>query len=40
VRSTDLAALTSREVRDAVREEGIELIDYSEVRRAWVAARP
>lgn len=38
VRSTDLAFLTSPEARDTVREEGIELIDYSGIQRVWAAA--
>ena len=35
VRRTDLDFLTSAEARDAVRREGIVIIDYSAIRHAW-----
>lgn len=35
VRSTDLEFLTSREAREAVRREGIMIIDYSTIKDAW-----
>ena len=35
VRSTDLRFLTSGEAREAVRREGIVIIDYSAIKDAW-----
>jgi predicted glycoside hydrolase/deacetylase ChbG (UPF0249 family) len=35
VRRTDLEFLTSAEARDAVRREGIVIIDYGAIRHAW-----
>jgi chitin disaccharide deacetylase len=35
VRRTDLDFLTSPEARDAVRREGIVIIDYGPIRHAW-----
>ncbi|HJY45247.1 MAG TPA: hypothetical protein VJ301_11535 [Propionibacteriaceae bacterium] len=35
VRSTDLEFSSSREAREAVRHEGIMIIDYSAIKDAW-----
>jgi predicted glycoside hydrolase/deacetylase ChbG (UPF0249 family) len=38
VRSTDHAFLTSAQARDILREEGIAVVDYGALRRAWAPA--